>query len=110
MKSASTIFWGIISATVIFVVVGLVVGEFTDKSASKTFTAQLEDNTYADVIILTSTAYNEMGWIKIKHAVLLACEKTSDLYEINDQLPKILELEGYNVITVNVSRKINRIE
>jgi len=105
MKHAAKIFWGMLVATAIFVIVALVI-EMFNKSSTEIFEVTLYDAELADVIIITSTPYSEKEWTEIKNIVKQKSAHMDDTKKFNKQLFDLLNFEGYSVISFNLSRKV----
>jgi len=110
MSQAKNIGLGILIGSVVFFSMLFVIDKFTDtfnKTASAKFEIALSDSTPADIIIITSIPYSKKEWDKIKN-ILEDVLKTSvpDIERLNEQLPNLLIIDGYSVISMLISKKI----
>ena len=105
MKHAAKIFWGMLTGSVLFIIIALGAEQFWGTSTEK-FEVVLEDSMPADVIVITSKGYNKTQWKRIKTVIASEAKKSSDVPFLNQHITKLLIDKKYSIVTMFISRKV----
>lgn len=94
-------------AVFLFVVGSLGFEFFTHYKTSNTISVVLQDTSAADVLIILSEAKHEKQWERIYAIILNAVGTSSNIEQLNENIPEQLKAAGFPVIAFSIDRQKN---